>query len=161
MAQFLLFCMILANVFAVLTVPSAKAQTMAPASSPSSNGENLHNGEAPMVRKLGKHQSKVVVSSYGAPGLSPSEAPETKEKRQSVEEAAGTSSIQTDPIESSNGENGGVQEQGILPRRQHHHSVDKSVAGGGVILGGLATTFLVAVFCYIRATGRRKPETVA
>jgi hypothetical protein len=160
MAQFLLFCMILANVFAVLTVPSAKAQTMAPASSPSGNGENLHNGEAPMVRKLGKHQPKVVVSSYGAPGLSPSEAPETKEKRP-VEEAAGTSSIQTDPIESSNGENGGVLEQGILPRRQHHHSVDKSVAGGGVILGGLATTFLVAVFCYIRATGRHKPETVA
>lgn len=44
-------------------------------------------------------------------------------------------------------------------RRGHHHStVDRSVAGGGVILGGLATTFLVAVFCYIRATRKHKPK---
>ncbi|CAL1399385.1 unnamed protein product [Linum trigynum] len=43
---------------------------------------------------------------------------------------------------------------------RHHRSVDKSVAGGGVILGGLATMFLLAVFCYIRATGRdHKSET--
>ncbi|KAF7845439.1 hypothetical protein G2W53_002344 [Senna tora] len=35
-----------------------------------------------------------------------------------------------------------------------HHSVDKSIAGGGVILGGLATTFFLSVFCYIRATAR-------
>ncbi|KAI4302692.1 hypothetical protein MLD38_038411 [Melastoma candidum] len=41
----------------------------------------------------------------------------------------------------------------------HHKKVDKSVAGGGVILGGLGTTFLVAVFCYIRATRRHKAET--
>ncbi|XP_010543892.1 PREDICTED: uncharacterized protein LOC104816660 [Tarenaya hassleriana] len=49
-------------------------------------------------------------------------------------------------------------------RRSHHHStVDRSVAGGGVILGGLATTFLVAVFCYIRATRKhsaRNDDTV-
>jgi len=38
----------------------------------------------------------------------------------------------------------------------HHHSVDKSIAGGGVILGCLAAVFLVAVFRYIRATGRHK-----
>lgn len=38
----------------------------------------------------------------------------------------------------------------------HRRSFDKSVAGGGVILGGLATTFLVAIFCYIRATRRRR-----
>lgn len=44
-------------------------------------------------------------------------------------------------------------------RRGHHHStVDRSVAGGGVILGGLATTFLVVVFCYIRATRKHKPN---
>lgn len=44
-------------------------------------------------------------------------------------------------------------------RRGHHHStVDRSVAGGGVILGGLATTFCVAVFCYIRATRKQKPN---
>ncbi|AAF14026.1 hypothetical protein AtNW77_Chr3g0164511 [Arabidopsis thaliana] len=44
-------------------------------------------------------------------------------------------------------------------RRGHHHStVERSVAGGGVILGGLATTFLVVVFCYIRATRKHKPN---
>nr|VDC93052.1 unnamed protein product [Brassica oleracea] len=44
-------------------------------------------------------------------------------------------------------------------RRGHHHStVDRSVAGGGVILGGLATTFLVVVFCYLRATRKHKPN---
>lgn len=156
MAQFLIFCLIFANAFAVLTMASEEGA--APAFSPSSNSENLHNAKAPMVRKLGKHHPKVLVNSYGAPGLGPSEAPQTKEKRQSVEETG--SSIQIDPTGPSNEENGSVQEQGILLRKQHHHSVDKSVAGGAVILGGLATTFLVAVFCYIRATGRHKAETV-
>lgn len=41
---------------------------------------------------------------------------------------------------------------------RHHSSVDKSVAGGGVILGGLAATLLVAIGCYIRATGRKQVE---
>lgn len=41
---------------------------------------------------------------------------------------------------------------------RHHSSVDKSVAGGGVILGGLAATLLVAIGCYIRATRRKKVE---
>ncbi|XP_059306494.1 uncharacterized protein LOC132057931 [Lycium ferocissimum] len=40
-------------------------------------------------------------------------------------------------------------------KMKHHHSVDKSIFGGGVILGGLATTFFVAIFCYIRATRRK------
>ncbi|KAK9127024.1 hypothetical protein Scep_015870 [Stephania cephalantha] len=38
---------------------------------------------------------------------------------------------------------------------KHHHSVDKSIAGGGVIIGGLATTFIVSIICYIRATRRK------
>lgn len=38
----------------------------------------------------------------------------------------------------------------------HHHNVDKSVAGGGVIIAGLATAFVVAIFCYIRATRRTR-----
>ncbi|XP_070037053.1 uncharacterized protein [Nicotiana tomentosiformis] len=41
---------------------------------------------------------------------------------------------------------------------KHHHSVDKSIFGGGIILGGLATTFFVAIFCYIRATRRKHVE---
>lgn len=47
-------------------------------------------------------------------------------------------------------------EKGKHDRR--HSSVDKSVAGGGVILGGLAATLLVAIGCYIRATRRKKVE---
>ncbi|XP_031095026.1 uncharacterized protein LOC115999310 [Ipomoea triloba] len=40
-------------------------------------------------------------------------------------------------------------------QQRRHRGFNKSIYGGGVILGGLATTFLVAVFCYIRATGRK------
>ncbi|KAF1859241.1 hypothetical protein Lal_00009825 [Lupinus albus] len=39
-----------------------------------------------------------------------------------------------------------------------HHSTDKSVAGGGVIIGGLVTATFATVFCYIRVT--RKRETL-
>ncbi|CAH8309672.1 unnamed protein product [Eruca vesicaria subsp. sativa] len=46
-------------------------------------------------------------------------------------------------------------------RLGHHHStVDRSVAGGGVILGGLATTFLVVVLCYLRATRKHKTSYI-
>ncbi|KAI9094247.1 hypothetical protein K1719_026829 [Acacia pycnantha] len=37
-----------------------------------------------------------------------------------------------------------------------HHSSDKSVAGGGVIIGGLVTAIFAAVFCYIRVTRKRQ-----
>nr|GMD33484.1 Actin cytoskeleton-regulatory complex protein [Ipomoea batatas] len=37
---------------------------------------------------------------------------------------------------------------------EHHHS-DKSVAGGGVIIGGLVTAIFAAVYCYIRVTRKR------
>ncbi|KAF3650247.1 putative xyloglucan endotransglucosylase/hydrolase protein 9 [Capsicum annuum] len=37
---------------------------------------------------------------------------------------------------------------------KHHHS-DKSVAGGGVIIGGLVTAIFAAVYCYIRVTRKR------
>ncbi|KAI3439807.1 uncharacterized protein J3R85_004199 [Psidium guajava] len=36
-----------------------------------------------------------------------------------------------------------------------HRSSDKSVAGGGVIIGGLVTAVFAAVFCYIRVTRKR------
>ncbi|KAL7128856.1 hypothetical protein ABFS83_13G022000 [Erythranthe nasuta] len=41
-----------------------------------------------------------------------------------------------------------------------HHSPDKSVAGGGVILGGLVTAIFAAVYCYIRVTRKRSPESL-
>ncbi|KAL6136827.1 hypothetical protein ACLB2K_062122 [Fragaria x ananassa] len=45
-----------------------------------------------------------------------------------------------------------------LGSSKHHQ--DKSVAGGGVIIGGLVTAIFAAVFCYIRVTRKRgeKPE---
>ncbi|KAL6570679.1 hypothetical protein OROGR_000229 [Orobanche gracilis] len=39
-----------------------------------------------------------------------------------------------------------------------HKSADKSVAGGGVIIGGLVTAISAAVYCYIRVTRRRTTE---
>ncbi|KAI3457256.1 hypothetical protein Pfo_013919 [Paulownia fortunei] len=42
-----------------------------------------------------------------------------------------------------------------------HHSADKSVAGGGVIIGGLVTAIFAAVYCYIRVTRRRPAENLA
>ncbi|KAK4359217.1 hypothetical protein RND71_021446 [Anisodus tanguticus] len=47
------------------------------------------------------------------------------------------------------------QDHDELKIKHHHHSVDKSIFGGRLILGGLATTFFVAIFCYIRATRRK------
>lgn len=40
-------------------------------------------------------------------------------------------------------------------RRMGKHKSDKSVAGGGVIIGGLVTAIFAAVFCYIRVTRKR------
>ncbi|KAL2328310.1 hypothetical protein Fmac_021737 [Flemingia macrophylla] len=42
-----------------------------------------------------------------------------------------------------------------IRRLGRHHSTDKSVAGGGVIIGGLVTAIFAAVFCYIRVTRKR------
>ncbi|KAL2466304.1 hypothetical protein Adt_42155 [Abeliophyllum distichum] len=44
--------------------------------------------------------------------------------------------------------------------QKHHSSFDKSVAGGGVIIGGLVTAIFAAVYCYIRLT-RTRTRTAA
>ncbi|KAI3736247.1 hypothetical protein L6452_15785 [Arctium lappa] len=56
------------------------------------------------------------------------------------------------PREEENGESGGVQE---VHTENHRHSSDKSVAGGGVIVGGLATAVFATLYCYIRVTRRK------
>ncbi|KAL6987682.1 hypothetical protein U1Q18_013431 [Sarracenia purpurea var. burkii] len=95
--------------------------------------------ESNEVRRLGKHTAaEVVVKAFAAPPcLSPSEAP---------------------LIEDSQAKIGEGQEVQLKMRRR---SSDKSVVGGGLILGGLATAFIAVVFCYIRATGRKNAEPIA
>lgn len=84
--------------------------------------------EAATARKLGGHN----LHSNDTTASSPSEALKVEESGGSV-----------------------AQEQVMKTHHHHHPSIDNSVAGGGVILGGLAAIFLVAVFCYIRATRRK------
>ncbi|XVE96949.1 hypothetical protein REPUB_Repub02eG0268400 [Reevesia pubescens] len=149
MAQCFLLCLVLVNAFVI--VASENAQTKLqypPAPAP-------YKAEAPTIRKLGKHQPKVVKTFGSAPASSPSQAPQTEKNRMNPT-GESPSTDQTAAItEPTNGENVSVEGQ-TIHQQKHHHSLDKSVAGGGVILGGLATTFLVAVFCYIRATARHK-----
>ncbi|CAJ1979006.1 unnamed protein product [Sphenostylis stenocarpa] len=60
--------------------------------------------------------------------------------------------------EPSSEEKSGESELAEAPQSRRlgkHHSSDKSVAGGGVIIGGLVTAIFAAVFCYIRVTRRR------
>lgn len=98
------------------------------------------SAESPSGRKLGKHHSAAVVF------LSPSEAPRSEMKVQGTSAAAAASG------------GGSGNEIQLENNHEHHKSRDKSIAGGGVILGGFATTFLVAIICYIRATRRQKAE---
>ncbi|CAI9766245.1 unnamed protein product [Fraxinus pennsylvanica] len=97
------------------------------------------------ARKLGKHRH-TILKSVAAPSLSPSELPKTKENMPFSREV------------SSSGQENGTSQVEEIKISHRHHSFDKSVAGGGVILGGLATAFLVAVFCYIRVTGRKNAD---
>lgn len=146
--QLLLLCLILADAYVSVTMAADEntqtteqpnsasiASTQAPTPSPS-NDKNLYKAQAPVIRKLGKHQA----SESKPPTFSPSSAPASTNPSPETEESLSI-----------------VEEE--IHLKKHHHSQDKSVAGGGVILGGLATTFLVAVFCYIRATARHKADT--
>ncbi|XP_059669799.1 uncharacterized protein LOC132315059 [Cornus florida] len=145
MAHFFAICLILAMASEMvhgMVEHNVASFTSTPAIRPS-HERKLSIAEAPAIRKLGRHQPALA-----APCLSPSEGPQTEEKMHSRED-----------FSSLDQENGAVPGQEMHILEKHHHSVDKSIAGGGVILGGLATTFLVAVFCYIRATGRKNSET--
>ncbi|WRX15991.1 hypothetical protein QQP08_008478 [Theobroma cacao] len=57
------------------------------------------------------------------------------------------------PAESSNETRGADAPE--IRRLGKHHLSDKSVAGGGVIIGGLVTAIFAAVFAYIRVTRKR------
>ncbi|KAL6967702.1 hypothetical protein U1Q18_033509 [Sarracenia purpurea var. burkii] len=57
---------------------------------------------------------------------------------------------------SSEGEDESSMAQALeIGRLEKRHSSDKSVAGGGVIIGGLSTAIFTVVYCYIQVTRRR------
>ncbi|GAV65452.1 hypothetical protein CFOL_v3_08967 [Cephalotus follicularis] len=131
-SSFVLY-LILAEAFIGLAITTEMGQAIVQEIAPSYSNPPVYQAEAPMIRKLGKQHPKMV-KSLGAPSVSPSEEPQEMHSTEGAMENLST-----------------VHGQDIILKK-NHHSVDKSVAGGGVILGGLATTFLVAVFCYIKAT---------
>ena len=155
MAQLLLLCLILLNAYRGLAQAHEKAQTQTmvqSSSEPPSNqpAPSPYKAITTMTRKLGKHQPKVTKASNEPPSPSPS-----KENAESSKETG----LHETPLVEHNED---IHVHNVqLSKQHHHHSIDKSVAGGGVILGGLATTFLVAVFCYIRATGRHKNDNAS
>ncbi|KAL9995028.1 hypothetical protein Hdeb2414_s0846g00953551 [Helianthus debilis subsp. tardiflorus] len=131
MATFVLFFLILAHTFLTISArySGTEPTVEAPAVSPLNN-RNI--AEAPKIRKLGKHH---VIKSE----------PPTTRPSSDHEENSGSM------VE---------EEDGMYLEKHHHHhhrsdSVDKSIAGGGVILGGLVMAFVVSIVCYIRATRRR------
>ncbi|CAI8616060.1 unnamed protein product [Vicia faba] len=66
----------------------------------------------------------------------------------------------SDSASDDNGESySKVAEAPNIRRMGKHHSTDKSVAGGGVIIGGLVTAIFAAVFSYIRVTRKRDRDT--
>lgn len=60
--------------------------------------------------------------------------------------------------ESGKGPAIGEAPESILKMEHHIHHSDKSVAGGGVIIGGLVTVIFAAVYCYIRVTRKRDED---
>ncbi|KAL8196613.1 hypothetical protein R6Q57_024908 [Mikania cordata] len=57
------------------------------------------------------------------------------------------------PAESPLGSEPDESDEQTVHAEKHHHS--PGVAGGGVIIGGLATVTFAAVYCYIRVTRKR------
>ncbi|KAK7350079.1 hypothetical protein VNO77_08174 [Canavalia gladiata] len=170
MPQFHFLCFLLANTLLGVAIatntPQITLQSISPTSSNLPNSQSscsdkrTYSIEVPSIgRKLGKHQHNQIRSS-DTPSPTPSEAPQSEKNMHSSFEGRSSSipSHQRTSIEPHDEAVLGSQGQVHL-LKQHHHSFDKSIAGGGVILGGLATTFLVSIFCYIKATGRHKSET--
>ncbi|KAK7286846.1 hypothetical protein RJT34_22146 [Clitoria ternatea] len=159
MAQFLLLCFLLTNTLLGLVLatnqPQISIQSIStqfsnpPAESPS-RGQGTYTSEPSVGRKLGKHQHKQV-----GPCPTPSEAPQSEKNMHS--QGSIPSHQKTSVVPEDEAVLGSQGQAHLLKHK--HHSFDKSIAGAGVILGGLATTFLVSVFCYIRATARHKSET--
>ncbi|CAN6574342.1 unnamed protein product [Malus baccata var. baccata] len=67
-----------------------------------------------------------------------------------------STSIAAEPSDTESMEEGEMAEAPTFRRLgPAEKKADKSVAGGGIIIGGLVTTIFAAVFCYIRVTRKR------
>lgn len=127
MAKFIVIFLILTQSFVCLVMANENAINVAksPSSSPS-----------PSIRKLGKHNQEEEKGIDNDNIIIPKEVLiGSPHQQESINE--------------------GDNDDEIKINKHHHDSIDKSIFGGGVILGGLATTFFVAIFCYIRATRRK------
>ncbi|CAK9135461.1 unnamed protein product [Ilex paraguariensis] len=60
------------------------------------------------------------------------------------------------PAPSEGGVSTGINETSYTRLVTRHHSSDKSMAGGDVILGGFATAVVASIVCYIRVTRRNQ-----
>ncbi|KAK6919449.1 hypothetical protein RJ641_015353 [Dillenia turbinata] len=92
------------------------------------------------------------------------QSPSKFHRKLKLESSAEVSRISDPPVElksTSSGEDESAVAEApkVEIRRLEKHRSDKSVAGGGVIIGGLATAILAAVFCYIRVTRPRKNDS--
>ncbi|XP_010256759.1 PREDICTED: uncharacterized protein LOC104597066 [Nelumbo nucifera] len=161
----LLICFVFANIVVVPLAMAEKAVELnAPAPTPADNRKASPIAETPTIaRKLGiKHQQKVVISSLlegSSDPLPPSPAANSQEleiAQAPISQPNRSEQPLTVVLSSSK-----IAEAPVARRLGRHHSSGKSVAGGGVILGGLATTFFVSIFCYIRATRRRNGQTTS
>jgi len=88
------------------------------------------------------------------PGLSPLEVKIRREVQLSDQKS---NKIVDQPSRGSSSQEEEAEAPDIR-RLGKHQSTDKSVAGGGVILGGLVTVTFAAVFCYIRVTRKSVNE---
>lgn len=141
MAKLSVIFVIFVHSFMILVV--ASESNVAQSSDSSSNSKIQNWARAPSTRKLGKHNPKLVKFYADAPHLSPSESTQVKH-----EHLHSNNEVSQSPQSL-------LMEKNQM-NKQHHNTRrgSNSAVGGEVILGGLATTFLISIFCYIRATRR-------
>ncbi|XP_021721035.1 uncharacterized protein LOC110688575 [Chenopodium quinoa] len=124
--------------------------------------KTLNNGPSdlmvPEPRKFGHHGANKSQHS-NAPSVSPSQAPESSHN--SVKNHHENASSSNDETTNAHGEELSPHQEVHLENVHAHHHTDKSVAGGGVIIGCLATAFVLSIFCYIRATRRTQQQIMS
>ncbi|RDX92129.1 hypothetical protein CR513_25786, partial [Mucuna pruriens] len=104
-------------------------------------------------------QAMALESESPMPGLNPLEAKVQLSDQNSDKFVDQTVAESRGPSSQEEGESKAeAAEAPDIRRLGKHHPTDKSVAGGGVILGGLVTVTFAAVFCYIRVTRKRDSD---